>query len=73
MSIAFSSNLSQSSLFNFITPFPYLDYIISRYTEKAKRFDEVFLIFSKKNRPCPEVGELEGAPSKSIDLIRFYF
>ncbi|WP_220515063.1 hypothetical protein, partial [Streptococcus pneumoniae] len=24
-------------------------------------------------RPCPEVGELEGAPSKSIDLIRFYF
>ncbi|ELU63876.1 hypothetical protein PNI0002_01649 [Streptococcus pneumoniae PNI0002] len=32
-----------------------------------------FLIFSKKNRPCPEVGELEGAPSKSIDLIRFYF
>ncbi|HGZ0106017.1 TPA: hypothetical protein ACOJ80_001849, partial [Streptococcus pneumoniae] len=42
-------------------------------TEKVKRFDEVFLIFSKKNRPCPEVGELEGAPSKSIDLIRFYF
>ncbi|HGR9848641.1 TPA: hypothetical protein ACOKWD_002254, partial [Streptococcus pneumoniae] len=73
MSIAFSSNLSQSSLFNFITPFPYLDYIISRYTDKVKRFDEVFLIFSKKNRPCPEVGELEGAPSKSIDLIRFYF
>ncbi|MDS8899984.1 hypothetical protein RLK91_00435, partial [Streptococcus pneumoniae] len=73
LSIAFSSNLSQSSLFNFITPLPYLDYIISRYTEKVKRFDEVFLIFSKKNRPCPEVGELEGAPSKSIDLIRFYF
>ncbi|HIH2943992.1 TPA: hypothetical protein ACYQD3_002155, partial [Streptococcus pneumoniae] len=42
LSIAFSSNLSQSSLFNFITPFPYLDYIISRCTERVKRFDEVF-------------------------------
>jgi len=73
LSIAFSSNLSQSSLFNFLTSFPYLDYIISRYTEKVKHFDEVFLNFFKKNRPCPEVGELEGTPSKSIDLIRFYF
>jgi len=26
-------------------------------------FDEVFLNFFKKNRPCPEVGELEGTPS----------
>ena len=73
LSIAFSSNLSQSSLFNFLTSFPYLDYIISRYTEKVKHFDEVFLNFFKKNRPCPEVGELEGTPSKSVDLIRFYF
>jgi len=29
--------------------------------------------FKKKNRPCPEVGELEGTPFKTIDLIRFYF
>ena len=36
-------------------------------------FDEVFLNFFQKNRPCPEVGELEGTPSKSVDLIRFYF
>jgi len=43
LSIAFSSNLSQSSLFNFITPFPYLDYIISRHAEKVNSFDEVFL------------------------------
>jgi len=48
LSIAFSSNLSQSSLFNFLTSFPYLDYIISRYTEKVKHFDEVFLNFFKK-------------------------
>nr|DAN75315.1 MAG TPA: hypothetical protein [Caudoviricetes sp.]DAQ64316.1 MAG TPA: hypothetical protein [Caudoviricetes sp.] len=26
----------------FLTSFPYLDYIISRYTEKVKYFDEVF-------------------------------
>nr|DAJ40683.1 MAG TPA: hypothetical protein [Caudoviricetes sp.]DAX96827.1 MAG TPA: hypothetical protein [Caudoviricetes sp.] len=60
-------------MFNFLTSFPYLDYIISRYTEIVKRFDKVFLLFFKKNRPCPEVGELEGTPSKSVDLIRFYF
>nr|DAX67049.1 MAG TPA: hypothetical protein [Caudoviricetes sp.] len=30
-------------MFNFITPFPYLDYIISRYTKKINSFDEVFL------------------------------
>nr|DAX30058.1 MAG TPA: hypothetical protein [Caudoviricetes sp.] len=32
-----------------------------------------FFNFFQKNRPCPEVGELEGTPSKSVDLIRFYF
>nr|DAQ10135.1 MAG TPA: hypothetical protein [Caudoviricetes sp.] len=32
----------------FLTSFPYLDYIISRYTEKVKRFDKVFLLFFKK-------------------------
>ncbi|HGQ0191902.1 TPA: hypothetical protein ACLXY7_001999, partial [Streptococcus pneumoniae] len=54
LSIAFSSNLSQSSLFNFLTSFPYLDYIISRYTVKVKRFDEVFLKNkgAKKGQKC---------------------
>ena len=33
----------------------------------------VLINFFQKNRPCPEVGELEGTPSKSVDLIRFYF
>ncbi|EHD73664.1 hypothetical protein SPAR124_2239 [Streptococcus pneumoniae 6963-05] len=66
MSIAFSSNLSQSSLFNFITPFPYLDYIISRYTEKVKRFDEVFLIFSKKIDLVQRSGSWRGHPPKAL-------
>nr|DAJ81156.1 MAG TPA: hypothetical protein [Caudoviricetes sp.] len=29
-------------MFNFLTSFPYLDYIISRYAVKVKRFDKVF-------------------------------
>nr|DAJ35832.1 MAG TPA: hypothetical protein [Caudoviricetes sp.]DAX62477.1 MAG TPA: hypothetical protein [Caudoviricetes sp.] len=29
-------------MFNFLTSFPYLDYIISRYTEKVKRFIKFF-------------------------------
>nr|DAI32968.1 MAG TPA: hypothetical protein [Caudoviricetes sp.] len=30
-------------MFNFLTSFPYLDYIISRYTENVKSFYKVFL------------------------------
>ncbi|CCP36797.1 Putative phage protein [Streptococcus pneumoniae SPN034156] len=31
------------------------------------------IIFFQKNTPCPEVVDLEGTPSKSVDLIRFIF
>nr|DAS70885.1 MAG TPA: hypothetical protein [Caudoviricetes sp.] len=45
-------------MFNFLTSFPYLDYIISRYTEKVKRFDEVFSKKgAKKGQKCRKLLE----------------
>nr|DAX19490.1 MAG TPA: hypothetical protein [Caudoviricetes sp.] len=53
-------------MFNFLTSFPYLDYIISRYAEKVNSFDEVFLIFSKKIDLVQRSGSWRGHPPKVL-------